>query len=83
MIVRLQHFDILDTLDVDQSSGPKLQTDMMLAHLDGVHVRLHSSTNCDALIENCCTGPLQQFTLRFFYAEYDSMRLITLSVSLE
>lgn len=52
MIVRaLQHFAILDTLDVDQSPGPKWQTNMILAHLDGVHVRLHSPTNCNAFRE--------------------------------
>jgi hypothetical protein len=44
-IIRLlQEFDILENAEEDQFAEPRLQANLVLAHRDGIHVRLYSST---------------------------------------
>jgi hypothetical protein len=40
----LQEFDVLENAQLDPTAEPQLQTNLVLGHRDGVHVRLYRST---------------------------------------
>lgn len=40
----VQEFDVLENANLGQSLEPSLQANLVLAHRDGVHVRLYCST---------------------------------------